>query len=99
MVTQSSRSILMAILSHMAFKCRLTDGLCISPGSRSLYSCQSYDLDGLHCYVQGREILSVTQGIDADDNYWRYFGYLVAITLAFKLLNGALTYYPCDRVC
>jgi hypothetical protein len=99
LVTQSSRSIIMAILYHMTFKCVLVDGLCISPGSHNLYPCDTYDRDGVHCYVQGRDILSVTQGIAADDSYWYYFGYLVAITVGYKLLNGALTYYPCDRVC
>ena len=88
----------MAILSFMTFKCALTSGMCISPGSHSQYPCDSFDTDGIHCYVQGRDILAVTQGIEAEDNYWNYFGYLVAITLGLKLLNGAFTYYPCDRV-
>lgn len=99
LVTQSSRSIIMAILTHMTYKCALTGGLCISPGSNNQYPCNTYDGDGIHCYVQGRDILSVTQGIAVGDSYWYCFGYLVAITLAYKILNGALTYYPWDRVC
>ena len=82
----------------MTFRCALTDGVCISPGTNDHYTCYSYDPDGYHCQVQGREILAVTQGVGTGDDYWYYFGYLVAISLGFKITNLALTYYPVDRV-
>jgi hypothetical protein len=98
-VTQASRSIIMEVLNHMTFRCLLTDGVCISPGTNNQYKCYSYDPNGYHCTVQGREILAVTQGVGTGDNYWYYFAYLVAITLGYKATNLFLTYYPVDRVC
>ena len=83
----------------MTFRCELTDGVCISPGTNNYYTCDSYDADGFHCTVQGREILAVTQGVGTGDNYWYYFAYLVAITLGYKATNLLLTYYPVDKVC
>ena len=97
-VTQSSRAMIMEILKHMEFRCLLTNGVWISPGSGNQYKCSSFDSDGFHCQVNGREILAVTQGVGTGDSYWYYFAYLCAIFLFFKTGVALLTMYPWDRV-
>jgi len=97
-VTQSSRAMIMEVLKHLEFRCLLTDGVCISPGSGNHYRCSSLDSDGFHCQVNGREILAVTQGVGTGDDYWYYFAYLCAIFLFYKSGVVLLTIYPWDRV-
>lgn len=89
---------IMEILNYLEFRCLLTDGVCISPGTRSQYKCSSYDSDGFYCQVKGREILAVTQGVGVGDSHWHYFGYLCAIFLFYKTGVALLTIYPWDRV-
>jgi len=100
--THSSRAALMETLNHMTFLCaHLTpDGQCVDPGSGFLYKCQSFDvMNGNNiCYVSGRNILWVTQGIGEDDNYWYEFAYMCAIFVVFKIWILMLTIYPWERV-
>jgi len=43
-------------------------------------------------------VIQVTQGVSVDDDYWKYFGYLICIYLSFKLLILLLLHYPWDRI-
>jgi hypothetical protein len=96
---QSSRTLNMAVFGHMTFKCLLSgDGKCYDPGTAAHYRCDSFSNDGTHCWVHGREILAVTQGIGREQSYWDYFGYLCAIYVAFKIAIAVLTYYPWPRL-
>ena len=97
--TQSSRTMIMAVLLHLEFDCEVdSNGVCRDPGTADIYDCDRYFAGDTMCKVKGREMLAVTQGVGRDDSHWYYFAYLCLIFLGFKFFVALLTYYPWDRV-
>jgi ABC-type multidrug transport system ATPase subunit/ABC-type multidrug transport system permease subunit len=96
--TQSSRAAIMEVYDHMQFICALNGGtVCINSGSGDKFPCSTPIIDD-KCYVDGRTILEVTQGIGKADSFWNYFGALCAIFVFFKAGVILLTVYPWERV-
>jgi ABC-type multidrug transport system fused ATPase/permease subunit len=96
--THGSRMMIMEVLQYLSFKCQLTSGACIEPGTANRYACKSFSADGKFCDVDGREILAVTQGVGEGESHWMVFLYLAIIWLSLKIGVALLTYYPLDRL-
>jgi ABC-type multidrug transport system ATPase subunit len=96
---QSSRAMNMEVFRYLDFECKLSgDGKCYDPSTGAHYSCDSYYANQTHCLVNGREMLSETQGIGRDMNYWFYFGYLCAIYVGLKIGICFFTFVPYNRL-
>jgi ABC-type multidrug transport system ATPase subunit len=96
---QSSRAMNMEVFRYLDFECKLAgDGKCYDPSTGAHYTCDSFYANQTHCLVNGREMLSETQGIGRDVNYWYYFGYLCAIYLGLKIGIGFFTFFPYYRL-
>lgn len=95
---QSSRAAIMEIFLDIQFKCDTVSGdQCSDPGSGVLYDCIDGSVHGSNCMVEGREMLSVTQGVGTEDNYWYYFAYLCAILLFYKSVSLLMLLFPWER--
>lgn len=96
--THGSRMMIMEILQYLTFKCELMGGVCIEPGTANRYDCKTFSDNGKFCEVDGREMLSVAQGVGPDESHWIDFVYLLIIWICLKLGVALLTYYPLDRL-
>ena len=87
----------MELYSYMNFYCSsLVGGVCVDPSTGAAYECIN-GRSGKHCYVSGRTVLEVTQGIGKHDSPWYYVAYLACIYFAFKTLTYVLINVPWER--
>lgn len=95
--THSSRAAEMELYRYMNFYCsNLVNGVCLDPSTGAAYECIDGG-NGEHCYVSGRTVLKVTQGIGKADSPWYYVAYLACIYVAFKSLTFILINVPWER--
>ena len=87
----------MELYRYMNFYCStVIGGVCLDPTTGAAYDCID-DSGGTDCYVNGRTILEVTQGIGKSDSPWYYVAYLACIYFAFKFLIYNLINVPWER--
>lgn len=97
--TQSSRAVITHINDDIRYECANArqDNTCKVYGFT--FNCDA-DSDGSSrsCFVDGREMLFVTQGMNKSDSPWSAFGYLCLIFVVARLGVLILMYFPADRV-
>lgn len=93
----SSRSAIIEITRELTFQCTLSGGQCVGV-SGQIFECASYSTDGLHCSVDGNNVLKVTQSIDDGESHWNSFGWLCLCLVCYRLAGLLLMYFPYERI-
>lgn len=97
LITQASRSAVMAVNDHLDYRCVLSGGVCYGPLG-DVFPCDASPASGGICYVKGRTVLNVLQGTISDESYWVPFGYLVLLFVVFRGTLLFLMYYPVEKL-
>ena len=96
--TQASRAVITHINDSIRYRCA-------SPGLENtcadfgyIFTCDADAVSGESCYINGREMLYVTQGTSKSESPWTAFGYLFLIFVMARLGVLILMYIPADRI-
>jgi hypothetical protein len=96
--TQASRAVITHINDSIRYECAYPglENTCAYFGY--IFACDADAVSGESCYVDGREMLYVTQGTSKTESPWTALGYLFLLFVMARLGVLVLMCIPADRI-
>jgi hypothetical protein len=96
-IAQAASATIIQVSNFILYECATLNGVCTGP-YEVVFPCDARPDDGERCFVSGRTVLYITQGVSRTDSPWAAYKYLILILVACRVGVLLLMIMPSDRL-
>jgi hypothetical protein len=96
-IAQAASATIIQVSNFISYECATLNGVCTGP-YEVVFPCDARPDDGERCFVSGRTVLYITQGVSQTDSPWAAYKYLILILVACRVAVLLLMIMPPDRL-